>query len=228
MDDPDADPDDESLARRMPGATVMVFFELFLAGLALLLGWSFGPDPRALLPSFGDESSIVGPASWAIVRGLALGVVAALPAIPFLWWSERSQWGPMQSLRQSVAEIVVPLVGAMSFAESLAVSVAAGVGEELLFRGWMQLWISGPIGQWTIATVLFAVAVTSLVFGLVHFLNTAYFAFATLLSIYFGLLLIVTGNLLVPIVAHALWDLIAIGYVRKRFGDQSPLSSGSE
>ena len=43
-------------------------------------------------------------------------------------------------------------------------------------------------------------------------MSKSYFAFATLIGIYLGGLLLWTDSLLVPIVAHAVYDFIALLY----------------
>ena len=50
----------------------------------------------------------------------------------------------------------------------------------------------------------------SLLFGLAHFLTVSYAMLASLVGLYLGVLLLLSGNLLVPIVVHALYDLIAL------------------
>jgi uncharacterized protein len=91
------------------------------------------------------------------------------------------------------------------------VAAAAGLGEELLFRGLAQEGLSrlvgGEYGDWV------ALAVASLLFGVCHWLNTTYAVLALLAGLYFGLLLMLTGSLWTPIVAHAAYDFIALVYL---------------
>jgi membrane protease YdiL (CAAX protease family) len=55
-----------------------------------------------------------------------------------------------------------------------------------------------------------ALAVTSGLFGLLHPITPAYIVMAGLLGAYLGAVWIVTGNLLTVIVAHALYDFLAL------------------
>jgi membrane protease YdiL (CAAX protease family) len=64
-----------------------------------------------------------------------------------------------------------------------------------------------PIGPW-IALVL-----ASLVFGLFHWLSSTYALLATLAGLYFGLVLMATGSLWPSIVAHGLYDFVALWYL---------------
>jgi membrane protease YdiL (CAAX protease family) len=93
----------------------------------------------------------------------------------------------------------------------VVVAAAAGVGEELLFRGLVQAGLSrllGPVsGPWI------ALAAASVLFGVCHWLNTTYAVLAVLAGVYFGLLLMSTGSLWTPIVAHAAYDFLALLYL---------------
>jgi membrane protease YdiL (CAAX protease family) len=87
----------------------------------------------------------------------------------------------------------------------------AGLGEELLFRGLVQAGlarlISGPAGIWI------ALLAASLLFGVFHWLSTTYALLAAAAGLYFGWLLIATGSLWPPVVAHALYDFAALWYL---------------
>jgi hypothetical protein len=85
-----------------------------------------------------------------------------------------------------------------------AVSLAAGLGEELLFRGAVQ--------------AEFGVVVASLLFGLAHVGGRDSFVFGVWVAVMgFGLggLAYVGGGLLAPVVAHVVYDAAAIGYIRR-------------
>jgi membrane protease YdiL (CAAX protease family) len=78
----------------------------------------------------------------------------------------------------------------------------------MLFRGLLQpaiagLW-AGPAGVWL------GLAGASLLFGLAHAVTRAYVVLAALVGAYLGGLWLATGNLLVPVVAHGLYDFAAI------------------
>jgi membrane protease YdiL (CAAX protease family) len=94
------------------------------------------------------------------------------------------------------------------------VAAAAGIGEELFFRGLLQAGISDCYG-WPAGLIL-----ASVVFGLVHFLTAEYALYAALVGAYLGALYVFTDNLLVPIIAHALYDFVALvivsGWGRRR------------
>nr|WP_239056945.1 CPBP family intramembrane glutamic endopeptidase [Wenzhouxiangella limi] len=86
------------------------------------------------------------------------------------------------------------------------VALLAGVGEELLFRGVIQGGLDGVIGPWP------ALALASLLFGAMHALSRAYFVLATVMGLYMGLVYLWTGNLLIPILIHFLYDWVVLRY----------------
>jgi uncharacterized protein len=55
-----------------------------------------------------------------------------------------------------------------------------------------------------------AVALTAALFGVAHWVTPTYALLAGLVGAYLGLVLLLSGNLLVPIVAHALYDVVAL------------------
>jgi hypothetical protein len=86
------------------------------------------------------------------------------------------------------------------------VSIMAGVCEEALFRGLGQNWITGYIG------VIPGLVVASLIFGLFHFISVSYVVLVTLIGLYLGGLYVWTGDLMISVVAHAVYDFLALGY----------------
>jgi membrane protease YdiL (CAAX protease family) len=54
------------------------------------------------------------------------------------------------------------------------------------------------------------VAATAVAFGLAHALTVTYAVLAALVGGYLGWLHLASGNLLVPVLAHALYDFIAL------------------
>jgi membrane protease YdiL (CAAX protease family) len=96
--------------------------------------------------------------------------------------------------------------------ELILISICAGVGEELLFRGWLMYWIMQGADVLIPSEVVVVVAllVSSIVFGLFHPITPLYIVLATIMGLYFGVLVLLTGNLLVPIAAHATYDAVQL------------------
>jgi len=88
-------------------------------------------------------------------------------------------------------------------------ALAAGVGEELLFRGLLQQGLCGcfPGKEWSV------IVAVSLFFGVAHCLTKTYIILAFVISLYLGLLYFWTGNLLVPIFVHVLYDFFVLGHL---------------
>ena len=175
---------------------LIIVFEGGLVGLAALLAWLLGQ------PSF----ALVQP-SW---RGLLLGVVASGPLIPVMLWCLHSEWGPLRRLVREVDETIAPYFAHASTLDLLIIALLAGLGEELLFRGVIQAFLLELTGA------AIALTVTSLLFGLLHFITPTYAFLAAAFGLYLGGLMLTTGDVLVPIVAHAVYDVVALGFLRKR------------
>jgi membrane protease YdiL (CAAX protease family) len=96
-----------------------------------------------------------------------------------------------------------PLIG---LSTSVALGLAAGLGEEMLFRGVLQYETGLRTGD------VVAVALTSIIFGALHAVTPLYALLASLASVYFGYLYLSSGNLAVPISTHAIYDIGALFY----------------
>jgi hypothetical protein len=108
-------------------------------------------------------------------------------------------------------EKVIPLFHGCPVWELAGIAAFAGFGEELLFRGLIQNWLGGllpgEIGNYV------GLIVTSILFGLLHWLTASYAVLATSVGLYLGALWLATGNLLVPAVVHTLYDFWALVYL---------------
>ncbi|MGM0769140.1 MAG: CPBP family intramembrane glutamic endopeptidase [Pseudomonadota bacterium] len=86
----------------------------------------------------------------------------------------------------------------------ILLSLLAGIGEELLFRGALQGWLMARTDGVT------AVMVASVVFGLVHFVSFTYFLVATGLGLVLGTAYMVSESLVMVMIWHAVYDMIAL------------------
>ena len=183
---------------------VAVVFEGGLAVVAGLIGWWLGRSP------------LVGIAwSWAAwpdqAAAALAGAAAALPMLLGLALVERYPLGPLRELKEFMDRCVVPLFRRTSVWQLALIASVAGLGEELLFRGLLQHalteQIGAPYGVWV------GLAAASVVFGVCHWLTHTYAVLAGLIGVYLGALLLLTGNVLAPIVAHGLYDFVALVYL---------------
>ena len=140
------------------------------------------------------------------VESLNWAVVGTLPLLLSVWVLADTRRAWAAELQRLMRQIVVPLFRNAPTGTLFLVSLLAGVGEELLFRGVMQGGLSALVGPWP------ALLLASVAFGLMHALTRAYFVVATLMGLYLGLFYLWTGNLLIPILIHFLYDWVVLRY----------------
>jgi len=184
-----------------------VIFESALGLLALLLGWALGPDPRAMIPEGGFENLRT------IGSGLAYGCAAAVPMLLVIALIRKIPWEPVRELERLSDDGMIRTLLSLGRAELVVISLCAGVGEELLFRGWLLPWLAhiggadaspSPV-EWGAALIG-----SSIAFGMVHPITRLYVVLAAAMGLYFGALLLWTDNLLIPIAAHAAYDAVQL------------------
>jgi membrane protease YdiL (CAAX protease family) len=158
---------------------------------ALLSGWLFD---QPSLETF----------SWDM-KAAALGLAATLPMLAIFFACLRWPVGPLRPIRQFCDELLVPLLTPCTILDFAVISILAGLGEEMLFRGVTQAWLT----RWT-GSVVVGLLGASVVFGLCHAITAGYVVLATLLGVYLGGVWLHTGNLLAPALAHAVYDFIAL------------------
>jgi membrane protease YdiL (CAAX protease family) len=164
--------------------------------LAIVLGRFGGLSPFARLSlDFG---------------AVGAGLVAALPMLLLLGWCLRTSWGPMRRLVSLVEERLGPHLASAGLGGIVLLAGLAGLGEEVLFRGLIQGWLAERYPAWL------SVAAASLLFGLGHWLSASYAALAAIIGGYLGVVFLVTGNLLAPIIAHAVYDVVALLVLARR------------
>ena len=176
-----------------------ILFEGSLVLVASLLSWAWG---HSLWEDWADATAE------QYFRSTLLGLVATVPLLVALLVSRRLPGAAWRRLRQVVDDQLLPLFVGSSWRGLLLLSMAAGLGEELLFRALLQElladWLGGESGRW------WALGVVSLLFGLCHWVTPAYGIFATLVSAYLGLLYWSSGGLVAAVVAHAAYDFVAL------------------
>lgn len=171
--------------------------------MAFAIGWLAGVAPFG---RFRLDAEAVG-----------YGVAATLPLLGLLRWCLGTEWAPMRRLVTLVEERLTPYLAGASAGGIVLLSLMAGLGEEVLFRGVIQAGLAERLPAWV------AVGIAALLFGVAHWLAMSYAVLAGLIGIYLGILFLVTDNLLVPIVTHALYDVVALSIlVRMKPGDPAP------
>jgi len=188
-------------------------------------------DAKTTIALVGGQSLLIGAAAIAAKfvgtpnYGLGPGIDASLPFImKGLLWSiplgllavvldiVEDKFPGLQEVTKATQSSVLSLLGGtfkpvLGTLTALALGAAAGIGEEMLFRGVMQFELGSRLGS-----EILAVGITSVVFGALHAVTPLYAILAAIASVYFGWLYLVTGNLVVPIVTHAFYDWAALLY----------------
>ncbi|CAM9897233.1 unnamed protein product, partial [Heterosigma akashiwo] len=154
-----------------------------------------------------DALSSLNFSSDAVVKGLAVSVpmLALNFGLKFVFGS--AEW--LLKIESSTQTSAMILFGVQNnyvkvFVGSLLLSIAAGVGEEVLFRGLLQNGVGIKLGQ------SIGLAVASIIFGLLHNVTPVYALIATIYGFYFGFIYLATGNLAIPMIGHAFYDLVAL------------------
>ena len=174
-----------------------IAFEGGLGLIALGVGWFLARPPHEQI-------------AWS-ATAVGQGLLAAVPLLAGAWLMTRWPVRPLGPLDALVRRYVVPLFHECSTFDLLLISAAAGIGEELLFRGVVQTGVEQLTGS-----VALAILVGGIAFGLAHAMTTTYAVLAGLIGAYLGWLQVATGNLLVPIVTHGAYDFCALVYLLRQ------------
>lgn len=142
---------------------------------------------------------------WAVPAGALLGVAFYLFGYVFTRLPGRHA-----SSMKTLIQLLHRLFKNFGWFDIILVSCLAGIGEELLIRGVLQSWLVDYVGA------VVGILLASVVFGLMHNLSKAYVVLTAVLGCFFGLALYVTGSMLLVIVAHAVYDVLAFFIIVKR------------
>ena len=187
-------------------APAAIAFEAGLVVLATVLGWLMGrwplPGVSLAADSWHEQWSALG---W--------GTLAAVPLILGLLLLDRFPCGLWGELQQTVERRLLPWIRHWSVLDMALISLAAGFGEEMLFRGLLQVGLADGLPG--TGGVVFALVAASVVFGICHWITNSYALLAGVMGLYLGVLLLITENLLAPIATHAVYDFVALLYLTR-------------
>ena len=176
-----------------------------LAG-ASLLGWMIDQPP---LLHF----------AWTI-QGVLWGIAATVPIVGLFFLFQRWPIGPLKRIQNFSEQVIRPLLAPCSLIDLLGISVLAGLGEEMLFRGVLQAAFTGWFNVWV------GVTVASLLFGGLHAITFTYAVLAAVMGAYLGCVwLYADYNLLVVIIAHALYDFVVLLWLLRGPGAAAALAA---
>ena len=184
--------------------TYAVLLELSLGLSAILIGLFLGVNPRQDLPAWWD-----GP---AILKSLGIGLLVGSALALGMELVSRLPIRSIQKLERSMQSQLHLLLGPMSVPDLLLLSLSAGIGEELLFRGLIQGWWMSLSETQSFLESLPGMAISAVCFGFAHPLSKTYIVLATLAGFLFAILYWATRDLLACVLAHAIYDAIICVY----------------
>ena len=191
----------EMWQREEPGAIEDDSDELFLSGTAFELvlaavGVAVG---KALGLSALGAGFDLSPAS------LAAGLLWTLPPLAFVGGLRMLDLKSLKEIEKITQDFARRLFLGRSNAQLALFCFSAGFGEELLFRGVLHQKLELLFGFMPAAITV------GIGFGLAHNLTPTYFIISGLSSCLFSLMFYASGsNIVVPVVAHATYDFIAL------------------
>ena len=158
-----------------------IAFEGVLAAAAFACGWWTGVSPLSRF-------------AWT-VPGLLAGAGCALPMYVLFLASYSASPAPLRRIRRFLRVSLGRNLADAPWPVPAGIALLAGVGEELLFRGALE----PLVGPWW----------SNVLFGLAHAVTPLYAVLAGAMGLLFSMELQATGNLLAPILTHALYDWLA-------------------
>jgi membrane protease YdiL (CAAX protease family) len=185
----------ENSHERRTVVSLAALFEGGLVVLALALDWARGGSIcRQLQPDF---------------RNLSLGVIACLPMLALFLVCIRWPVGPLASILEFTRNVILPMFRPCTFLDLAVICVLAGFGEEMLFRGVIQDGLTRWMGTW------WALVLAGIIFGLVHSITPSYVVLAAMIGCYLGWIYLLQANLIAVVVAHALYDFVALVFLTR-------------
>lgn len=183
-------------------ARAVVLMAIIVEGGLALIGWAAAAWQGI------DLAGPLRPSGLAFAAGL----LTALPFIALAIGSHNLDWAPMRRIRHDLDRIL-PVFKKLALWQIALISILAGVGEEILFRGVLQQVLLDRFG------LLAGLLGASLLFGMVHYLSFAYFISATLMGFILGGLYLLTDSLLAAVIAHAVYDFGVLIFLTRAKSD---------
>jgi membrane protease YdiL (CAAX protease family) len=139
--------------------------------------------------------------------------LSILVTAPILWFLWPDMWKLMEENAQRILTLV-PKLHPLGF---VAVSLAVGLYEEILFRGFLMTRLRRATGSWAIAVI-----VSSAIFAALHLVDQTAPAvvWVTVLSLVFSLVTIWRKSIIPAIVGHFLFDLSQFMILYFQAGDE--------
>ena len=165
--------------------------------LSLLIVSYFGSF-RSQSPWWNDISINLDAIFWACGGSLFL--------FGLFLWSLRLDWPSLVRIKVFLEDVAGPYFRQLAVWQLAVISLIAGVAEEALFRGTIQHYATAEWG-WLAGWVI-----GSAIFGIFHWVTTAYAVLAGGIGLYLGWIYSASDNLLVPMMIHAIYDFAVLTY----------------
>lgn len=187
---------------------------------ALVAVLTIGPKTAVMAPFGARELGWlgVGTRGRAVVLGMIAGVVGALfiPAVIAVW-NKKLQEKSSKAARKLA--FLLPSTGEER-QWWWVVSLTAGICEEIVYRGFLvHYWHVMPFH----VSMTWALVVSSVIFGIGHlYQGIAGSVQTAMMGFLLGALFLITGDLLVPMMVHAVMDLRALLLLPEGFETAHP------
>lgn len=168
--------------------------------LILATAWSWLAKIE-LLPVFSKVDPL------QIAAGLGTGFLLSLTSIASarLALALKDKFKFFNIYLELINDVMAPVFSKFLFRDIFVIALASGFCEEVFYRGVLQ-------NQ-------FGILIASIVFGLCHFAGKRYLFYAiwaALAGALFGYMIILTGSLWPPILAHITNNFVSLTYLRYR------------
>lgn len=185
-------------------------FEFSLAVVAVLLGLWFDIDPLQTVAATDGLD-------W--FQQTVSGGLLALPPLLILIGLCRFRFSSVLRINDWLRDQLGSMVQEAHWLDLATLSLAAGVGEEVLFRGLIQAGAAEYLGESPAANWA-AITIASVAFGAMHWVTLTYFLYATLMGAFLGVVFLQSGQLWMVVVAHAVYDFLALLWLRRFWAAQ--------
>ncbi|MBS4026476.1 MAG: CPBP family intramembrane metalloprotease [Clostridia bacterium] len=174
--------------------SIGLLFQVALIGLAQVIAYFF--LKKNLIATLINEK---------IINNLGTGLIIGISLFAAVYLSYRY----IPPLGRWSRRVILPLLKNIDPKFLMAMGILAGLSEELLFRGALQ-----PI---------IGIGLASLLFGFVHYLGNKdlllYGVIASAMGLVMGTAFSYTGEILVPVAAHSVYNFLVITALSKGIFD---------
>ncbi|NNC46939.1 MAG: CPBP family intramembrane metalloprotease [Sphingomonas sp.] len=149
-------------------------------------------------------------------QGFFLGIIAAIGLIAMVYGTRSLLPKIWEDLDYRAGRLFAQAPFGLTWPIIILLSAVAGIGEEIVFRGALQGWLE------TVSPVSIAIIAQAVIFAALHPISRAYVVYVLLIGMALGAIYVVTGNLLVTMIAHFLYDVFALERLRRLAAMHSP------